>query len=135
MYSVISEIIQTTPVSSIYKGKIDEKEIMLFRHAALVHLLVTVRDLLLTCGLDTALGYLSKAKDIYKNILESCLNNIWRQLKIVQYSSQKKHETNPKITELQCQMLNWMQSYGDEHSVKVNNVNNFSKQTKLLQTM
>ncbi|KAM6227869.1 protein shortage in chiasmata 1 ortholog [Spheniscus humboldti] len=104
------------------EGKIDEKEIMLFRHAALVHLLVTVRDLLLTCGLDTALGYLSKAKDIYKNILESCLNNIWRQLKIVQYSSQKKHETNPKITELQCQMLNWMQSYGEEHSVKVNNI-------------
>nr|XP_009490774.1 PREDICTED: uncharacterized protein C9orf84 homolog [Pelecanus crispus] len=101
------------------EGKIDEKEIMLFRHAALVHLLVTVRDLLLTCGLDTALGYLSKAKDIYKNILESCLNNIWRQLKIVQYSSQKKHETNPKITELQCQMLNWMQSYRQEHSVKI----------------
>ncbi|NXE11060.1 SHOC1 protein, partial [Lophotis ruficrista] len=101
------------------EGKIDEKEIMLFRHAALVHLLVTVRDLLLTCGLDTALGYLSKAKDIYKNILEYYLNNIWRQLKIVQYSSQKKHETNPKITELQCQMLNWMQSYGEEDSVKI----------------
>ncbi|KAI1239784.1 hypothetical protein IHE44_0011216, partial [Lamprotornis superbus] len=44
------------------KGKIDEKEIMLFRHAALVHLLVTVRDLLLTCGLDTALGL--KAVDL-----------------------------------------------------------------------
>ncbi|KAM6036232.1 LOW QUALITY PROTEIN: protein shortage in chiasmata 1 ortholog [Theristicus caerulescens] len=101
------------------EGKIDEKEIMLFRHAALVHLLVTVRDLLLTCDLDTALGYLSKAKDIYKNILESCLSNIWRQLKIVQYSSQKKHETNPKITELQCQMLNWIQSYGKKHSVKI----------------
>ncbi|XP_030323640.1 protein shortage in chiasmata 1 ortholog [Calypte anna] len=101
------------------EGKVDENEIMLFRHAALVHLLVTVRDLLLTCGLDTAIGYLSKAKDIYKNILESCLNNIWRQLKIVQYSSQKKHETNPKITELQSQMLNWMQSNGKEHSVKI----------------
>ncbi|NWQ78158.1 SHOC1 protein, partial [Columbina picui] len=101
------------------EGKIDEKEIMLFRHAALVHLLVTIRDLLLTCGLDTALVYLSKAKDIYKNILESCLNNIWRQLKIVQYSSQKKHETNPKITELQRQMLNWMSSCGEEHSVKI----------------
>ncbi|XP_075596540.1 protein shortage in chiasmata 1 ortholog [Balearica regulorum gibbericeps] len=101
------------------EGIKDEKEIMLFRHAALVHLLVTVRDLLLTCGLDTALGYLSKAKDIYKTILESCLNSIWRQLKIVQYSSQKKHETNPKIRELQCQMLNWMQSYGEEHNVKV----------------
>ncbi|KAK2521493.1 hypothetical protein Q9966_012985 [Columba livia] len=44
------------------KGKIDEKEIMLFRHAALVHLLVTIRDLLLTCGLDTALGL--KAMDL-----------------------------------------------------------------------
>ncbi|KAM6104704.1 protein shortage in chiasmata 1 ortholog [Pterocles gutturalis] len=101
------------------EGKIDEKEIMLFRHAALVHLLVAVRDLLLTCGLDTALGYLSKAKDIYKNILESCLNNIWRQLKIVQYSRQKKHETNPKIAELQSQMLNWIRSYGEEQSVKI----------------
>ncbi|NWY92682.1 SHOC1 protein, partial [Loxia curvirostra] len=101
------------------QGKIDEKEIMLFRHAALVHLLVTVRDLLLTCGLDTALGYLSKAKDIYKNILESCLNNIWRQLKIVQYSSQKKHETHPKITALQCEMLNWMKSCGEKQSVKI----------------
>ncbi|NXD27832.1 SHOC1 protein, partial [Spelaeornis formosus] len=101
------------------KGKIDEKELMLFKHAALVHLLVTVRDLLLTCGLDTALGYLSKAKDIYKNILESCLNNIWRQLKIVQYSSQKKHETHPKIAALQCEMLNWMKSYGEKHNVKI----------------
>ncbi|NWT96629.1 SHOC1 protein, partial [Urocynchramus pylzowi] len=101
------------------QGKIDEKEIMLFRHAALIHLLVTVRDLLVTCGLDTALGYLSKAKDIYKNILESCLNNIWRQLKIVQYSSQKKHETHPKITAFQCEMLNWMKSCGEKHSVKI----------------
>ncbi|NXP83896.1 SHOC1 protein, partial [Passerina amoena] len=101
------------------QGKIDEKEIMLFRHAALIHLLVTVRDLLLTCGLDTALDYLSKAKDIYKNILESCLNSIWRQLKIVQYSGQKKHETHPKITALQCEMLNWMKSCGEKHSVKI----------------
>ncbi|NWS89455.1 SHOC1 protein, partial [Toxostoma redivivum] len=101
------------------QGKIDEKEIMLFRHAALVHLLVTVRDLLLTCGLDTALGYLCKAKDFYKNILESCLNNIWRQLKIIQYSSQKKHETHPKITALQYEMLNWMKSYGEKHGVKI----------------
>ncbi|PKU37977.1 hypothetical protein llap_11722 [Limosa lapponica baueri] len=41
------------------EGNVDEKDIMLFRHAALVHLLVTVRDLLLTCGLDTALGSFS----------------------------------------------------------------------------
>ena len=77
-------------------------------------------------------GYLSKAKDIYKNILESCLDNIWRQLKIVQYSSQKKHEISPKITELQRQMLNWMQSYGEECSAKVRNVNNLFTQMKLI---
>uniref|UniRef100_A0A8C3EZZ3 Uncharacterized protein n=1 Tax=Corvus moneduloides TaxID=1196302 RepID=A0A8C3EZZ3_CORMO len=64
-------------------------------------------------------GYLSKAKDIYKNILESCLNNIWRQLKIVQYSSQKKHETHPKITALQREILNWMKSYGEKHSILI----------------
>ncbi|XP_065603145.1 protein shortage in chiasmata 1 ortholog [Cyrtonyx montezumae] len=101
------------------EGKVDEKETMLFRHAALVHLLVTGRDLLLTCGLDTTLEYLSTAKDIYKNILESCLNKIWRQLKIVQYSSQKKHESSPKLTELQCRMLNWVHTYTDKHSVKI----------------
>lgn len=89
----------------------------------------------ITSCLALLTGYLSKAKDIYKTILESCLNNIWRQLKIVQCSSQKKRETSPKITELQCQILNWKQSYGGEHSAKVNNVNHFSKQTKLLQTM
>ncbi|XP_064357997.1 protein shortage in chiasmata 1 ortholog [Dromaius novaehollandiae] len=111
---------QEKVISDHFKeGKVDEKETMLFRHAALVHLLVTVRDLLLTCGLDTALGYLCKAKDIYKNILESCLDKIWRQLKIVQYSSQNKHETNPKITELRCQMLNCMQSNREECSVKI----------------
>eukprot|EP00076_Gallus_gallus_P035350 XP_025000888.1 uncharacterized protein C9orf84 homolog [Gallus gallus] len=111
---------QEKVISDHFKeGKVDEKEVMLFRHAALVHLLVTCRDLLLTCGLDTALGYLSKAKDICKNILESCLNTIWRQLKIVQYSSQKKHESSPKLTELQCRMLNWMQTNAEEHCIKI----------------
>uniref|UniRef100_A0A8C8RHS9 Shortage in chiasmata 1 n=1 Tax=Pelusios castaneus TaxID=367368 RepID=A0A8C8RHS9_9SAUR len=64
-------------------------------------------------------GYLSKAKDIHTSILGSCLDNIWRQLEIVQYSSQKKQETNPKITELHCQMLHWMQSKTDEQNLKV----------------
>lgn len=77
-------------------------------------------------------GYLSKAKDICKNILESCLNTIWRQLKIVQYSSQKKHESSPKLTELQCRMLNWMQTNAEEHCIKVSNINYLSKQMKLI---
>lgn len=52
---------------AVYQGTNDERE-MTFKHAALLHLLVTIRDVLLTCSLDTALGYLSKAKDIYKSI-------------------------------------------------------------------
>ncbi|XP_058997203.1 protein shortage in chiasmata 1 ortholog [Mustela lutreola] len=94
---------------AIQQGTNDEKEVT-FKHAALLHLLVTIRDVLLTCSLDTALGYLSNAKDIYKNILGSYLDDICRQLEIVQFIREKKPETNHKIQELQCQILSWMQS-------------------------
>lgn len=56
------------------------------------------------------IGYLSNAKDIYRSILGSYLDNIWRQLEIVQFVREKKPETNYKIQELRCQILNWMQS-------------------------
>ncbi|XP_042819748.1 protein shortage in chiasmata 1 ortholog isoform X1 [Panthera tigris] len=94
---------------AIQQGTNDERE-MTYKHAALLHLLVTIRDVLLTCSLDTALGYLSNAKDIYRSILGSYLDNIWRQLEIVQFVREKKPETNYKIQELRCQILNWMQS-------------------------
>uniref|UniRef100_A0A2K5Y5G4 Shortage in chiasmata 1 n=1 Tax=Mandrillus leucophaeus TaxID=9568 RepID=A0A2K5Y5G4_MANLE len=94
---------------AVHQGTTDERE-MTFKHAALLHLLVTIRDVLLTCSLDTALGYLSKAKDIYNSILGPHLGDIWRQLEIVQFIRGKKPETNYKIQELQCQILNWMQS-------------------------
>uniref|UniRef100_A0A8C9IBW3 Shortage in chiasmata 1 n=1 Tax=Piliocolobus tephrosceles TaxID=591936 RepID=A0A8C9IBW3_9PRIM len=55
-------------------------------------------------------GYLSKAKDIYNSILGPHLGDIWRQLEIVQFIRGKKPEINYKIQELQCQILNWMQS-------------------------
>uniref|UniRef100_A0A8C3SA90 Shortage in chiasmata 1 n=1 Tax=Chelydra serpentina TaxID=8475 RepID=A0A8C3SA90_CHESE len=63
-------------------------------------------------------GYLSKAKDIYTSILGSCLDNIWRQLEIVEYSRQKKNEISPKLTELRCQMFKWVQSNTDEQNHK-----------------
>lgn len=56
------------------------------------------------------IGYLSNAKDVYRSILASYLDDIWRQLEIVQFIKGKKPETNYKIQELQCQILNWMQS-------------------------
>ncbi|XP_054545382.1 protein shortage in chiasmata 1 ortholog isoform X2 [Talpa occidentalis] len=100
---------------AIHQGTNDERE-MTFKHAALLHLLVTIRDVLLTCSLDSALGYLSNAKDIYKSILGSYLGDIWRQLEIVQFIRGKKPETNYKIQELQCQILSWMRS---EHRIQV----------------
>ncbi|KAM5298495.1 protein shortage in chiasmata 1 ortholog [Ctenodactylus gundi] len=98
-----------------YQGTNDERE-MTFRNAALLHLLVTIRDVLLTCNLDTALGYLSKAKNIYQSILGSNLDDIWRQLKTVQFIKEKYPETNHKIQELQHQILSWMQN---QQQVKV----------------
>ncbi|XP_058379756.1 protein shortage in chiasmata 1 ortholog [Diceros bicornis minor] len=100
---------------AICQGTNDERE-MTFKHAALLHLLVTIRDVLLTCSLDTALGYLSNAKDTYKCILGSYLDDIWRQLAIVQFIRGKNPETNYKIQELQHQILNWMKS---EQQIKV----------------
>ncbi|XP_059110390.1 protein shortage in chiasmata 1 ortholog isoform X2 [Peromyscus eremicus] len=94
---------------AVHQGKNDDREIT-FRHAALLHLLVTIRDVLLTCSLETALGYLSNAKDIYKSVLDSCLDNIWRQLKILQFVTEKRPKTNYKIQELQCQILGWLKS-------------------------
>ncbi|XP_074062198.1 protein shortage in chiasmata 1 ortholog [Macrotis lagotis] len=90
------------------QGKNDEREVI-FKQAALVHLLVTIRDLLLMCTLDTALGYLLKAKDVYKSMLGSCLDNIWRQLEIVQFIRKKKPEANHKEQQLYCQMLHLVQ--------------------------
>ncbi|XP_049630684.1 protein shortage in chiasmata 1 ortholog [Suncus etruscus] len=91
------------------KGTNDESETT-YKYAALLHLLVTIRDVLLTCNLGTALGYLSNAKDIYQSILGSYLDNVWRQLTIVQFIKEKSPESNHKLQELQCHLLNWMQS-------------------------
>ncbi|KAH0517119.1 Sushi domain-containing protein 1 [Microtus ochrogaster] len=55
-------------------------------------------------------GYMSNAKDIYKSMLDSCLDNIWRQLKILQFIKEKRPKTNYKIEELQCQILSRLQS-------------------------
>ncbi|KAM6170029.1 protein shortage in chiasmata 1 ortholog [Rhynchocyon petersi] len=100
---------------TVYQGTSDQREIT-FKHAAVLHLLVTTRDVLLTCGLDTALGYLSNAKDVYKSILGSYLDGIWRQLEIVSFIKKRNSETNYKIQELQCHILSWMQI---QHQIKV----------------
>ncbi|XP_012878675.1 PREDICTED: uncharacterized protein C9orf84 homolog [Dipodomys ordii] len=94
------------------------KREIIYKHAAVLHLLVTIRDVLLTCNLDTALGYLTNAKDVYKNILGSYLDDIWKQMKIVQFIKDKKPEANHKLQELQNQILMWMKS---EQQITVKN--------------
>ncbi|XP_042551784.1 protein shortage in chiasmata 1 ortholog [Dipodomys spectabilis] len=94
---------------NIPQGTNYEREII-YKHAAVLHLLVTIRDVLLTCNLDTALGYLTNAKDVYQNILGSYLDDIWKQMKIVQFIKDKKPEANHKLQELQNQILMWMKS-------------------------
>ncbi|XP_051785492.1 protein shortage in chiasmata 1 ortholog isoform X2 [Erpetoichthys calabaricus] len=106
--------------NNIKEGKCNEVDIMLYKHSALVHLLVTVRDLLLACGLDAAVGYMTRAKETYTSSLGAYLNDVWKRLRIVQYFSQSTEEINPKITELQKQMSKWMQrSISQEHDFKV----------------
>lgn len=51
-------------------GSKDAKYILVFRHAAILHLLVTVRDLLLTCNLNTALGNFYKDMQSYVGLLK-----------------------------------------------------------------
>lgn len=72
--------------------------------------------MLLTFLLLFLTEYLSSAKDIYRSILGSYLDDIWRQLEIVQFIKGKNPETNYKIQKLQHQILNWMQS---EQQIKV----------------
>ncbi|XP_070598536.1 protein shortage in chiasmata 1 ortholog isoform X2 [Erythrolamprus reginae] len=94
---------------TLKQGSKDAKYFLVFRHAAILHLLVTVRDLLLTCNLTTALEYLSKAKDSYKDFQDYDLDIIWKQLKIVEFVVQE-HKVSPRVTELQHQISKWVQN-------------------------
>lgn len=72
-------------------------------------------------------GYLSNAKDVYRSIVGSYLDDIWRQLDIVQFTNDKKSEVNYRIQELQCQILNWMQ---DQQQIKVKYWDNADKRNQ-----
>ncbi|XP_043916284.1 protein shortage in chiasmata 1 ortholog-like [Protopterus annectens] len=88
-------------------GEDSDKKMKVLKLAALLHLLVTTRDLLIMCDLDTAIEYMFKAKDMYVSTLGSHLHNLWKKLRIVQFVAQRKDETNPKTLQLQQQMLKW----------------------------
>lgn len=78
----------------------DEK---LFNQVALIHVLVTFKELLLKCGLNIGIRYLKT------NIgVEERLNQLLKRLEIILYLSHKKQETNSKLLELQQLLTTWI---------------------------
>ncbi|XP_056134719.1 protein shortage in chiasmata 1 ortholog [Lampris incognitus] len=78
-----------------------------FNQAALMHVLVTVKDLLLKCDLKTAVEYLARAAD---TCVGQSLELLVRRLQILLYISQKSQEPDPKLLELQDQLVTWQQT-------------------------
>ncbi|XP_051807077.1 protein shortage in chiasmata 1 ortholog [Acanthochromis polyacanthus] len=79
----------------------------LFNQVALMHVLVTFKELLLKCNLSTALEYLTKAAEA---CLEESLQQLLKRLQIILYLSHKNQEPNLKLLELQKLMAEWIHS-------------------------
>uniref|UniRef100_A0A668UJC5 Shortage in chiasmata 1 n=2 Tax=Oreochromis aureus TaxID=47969 RepID=A0A668UJC5_OREAU len=79
----------------------------LFNLAALIHVLVTFKELLLKCDLSTGLEYLTKAP---KACAEQSLQQLLKRLHIILYLSQKNQESNLKLQELQHLVAEWLNS-------------------------
>uniref|UniRef100_A0A803JK11 Shortage in chiasmata 1 n=1 Tax=Xenopus tropicalis TaxID=8364 RepID=A0A803JK11_XENTR len=101
-------------------GKKEDREITIFKYAALFHILVTLRDLILMCTFDKALVYLCKAKEIYKSALGASLDGVWRKLRIIQFVGERDREENPKIKTLKALLLQWKEKrYSEDLQSKV----------------
>ncbi|XP_056233081.1 protein shortage in chiasmata 1 ortholog isoform X2 [Seriola aureovittata] len=79
----------------------------LFSQAALIHMLVTFKELLLKCDLSTALEYLTKAAEV---CAEQSLEQLVKRLKIILFLSHKNQESNLKLHELQQLLAAWLHS-------------------------
>uniref|UniRef100_A0AAQ5WVV6 Protein shortage in chiasmata 1 ortholog n=1 Tax=Amphiprion ocellaris TaxID=80972 RepID=A0AAQ5WVV6_AMPOC len=79
----------------------------LFNQVALMHVLVTFKELLLKCNLSTALEYLTKAAEA---CAEESLQQLLKKLQIILYISHKNQEPNLKLLELQQLITEWIHS-------------------------
>ncbi|XP_072289991.1 protein shortage in chiasmata 1 ortholog [Eucyclogobius newberryi] len=76
----------------------------------LIHVLVTFKELLLKCGLRTGVEFLKK-----RNMGdEKSFKKLLKRLQIILYLSLKKHETNPKLLELQRHLKTWFNNSKDK---------------------
>uniref|UniRef100_A0A3B4VMN0 Shortage in chiasmata 1 n=1 Tax=Seriola dumerili TaxID=41447 RepID=A0A3B4VMN0_SERDU len=87
----------------------------LFRQAALIHMLVTFKELLLKCDLSTALEYLTKAAEV---CAEQSLEQLVKRLKIILFLGHKNQESNLKLQELQQLLAAWLHSRKGQKNVE-----------------
>ncbi|XP_070820016.1 protein shortage in chiasmata 1 ortholog [Chaetodon trifascialis] len=78
---------------------------LLFNQAALIHVLVTFKELLLKCNLSTAVEYLTQAAEA---CAEPNLEQLVKRLKIILYLSNKNREPNLKLLQLQRVLAAWL---------------------------
>ncbi|XP_019907735.2 protein shortage in chiasmata 1 ortholog isoform X2 [Esox lucius] len=78
----------------------------LYNQLALIHVLVTVKDMIFKWDLSTALEYLSKASEA---CVGQSLNTLVRKLQVVLYLRQRNQEPNTKMLELQEVLSTWVQ--------------------------
>ncbi|KAM4579444.1 protein shortage in chiasmata 1 ortholog [Fundulus diaphanus] len=93
-----------TPAESTEPGKDQER---LFNLAALIHVLVTFKELLLKCDLSVAVEYLTKAAEA---CADAGLMQLLKRLQIVLFLSHKKEESNFKLLRLQQLLAEWLES-------------------------
>ncbi|XP_055367768.1 protein shortage in chiasmata 1 ortholog isoform X2 [Betta splendens] len=90
---------------------------LLYNWAALVHVLVTFKELLLKCNLSTALEYLEK---VDQSCAEESLEQLVKKLKIILFLSLNDQESNLKLQELQKLLAAWLHSRkGQDHIEKI----------------
>uniref|UniRef100_UPI0037E8A9FC protein shortage in chiasmata 1 ortholog n=1 Tax=Semicossyphus pulcher TaxID=241346 RepID=UPI0037E8A9FC len=88
---------------------------VLFNQAALIHVLVTLKELLLKCELSTALEYLTRATEASA---EQSLQQLVKRLQIIFYLSHKHQESNLKLLELQQLLAELLHSRKGQSSVE-----------------
>ncbi|XP_053277060.1 protein shortage in chiasmata 1 ortholog [Pleuronectes platessa] len=80
---------------------------LLFSKVALIHVLVTFKELLLKCGLSTGLAYLTQAAE---KCSEQILQQLVKRMHIIFFLSHKNQEPNLKVQELQQLLAEWLHS-------------------------
>ncbi|XP_078105996.1 protein shortage in chiasmata 1 ortholog [Sander vitreus] len=88
---------------------------VLFDQAALIHVLVTFKELLLKCDLSTALEYLTKAAEV---CAERSLEQLVKRLQILLYLSHKNQECNLKLLKLQQLLAAWLHGRTGQNTVE-----------------